>query len=377
MNPFRHRPSLKLRAKATPRAFRAVGGFGVLALSLALAGCGEVKNTITPKPGTANQLTVELSGPPSAYYVGVYAAAALGYFKQTDINVTIQIPDTGDDPLTMLHDKQVLAAISSEPSLFLARNQNQPLVAVAALIRKPLSQVPVKIPAGALPSGGAGITGKTGTSTSTTATSTATTTTKAKTGTPATGKRKTRTTKTRTGKTTTGTTTTGTVIATTTTATTTTGKTTTVTTTTPTPAQVPTGSAWPAKLQQLLAQSDAPTYDALVVVVRKGTVVEYGPLIRRFVQAIARGYQAVRNNPAEGVSDLIAADPGLATQQRALLATVKALLPAFFPGNSIWGWQPEARWNAFGTWMTTNGLITNPNALSNASTNELLQGEGI
>jgi hypothetical protein len=43
-------------------------------LAGALGGCGEVTNTITPKAGTANELTVELNGTPNADLVGVYEA---------------------------------------------------------------------------------------------------------------------------------------------------------------------------------------------------------------------------------------------------------------------------------------------------------------
>jgi putative hydroxymethylpyrimidine transport system substrate-binding protein len=328
------------------------GALGLAAVAIAVAGCGEVTNTIKPNPGTANHITVELAGPPDAYDVGMYAAQALGYFKQTDMIVTFQTPSAGQDPLTMLHEGKVPIAISSEPSVFLARNQEMPVVAVAALVQKPLSQIPITLPPKHLPSGGNGITtttgvpvtGPTGTNTSTTQTSTGTTTT---------------------GTTTTGTTTTGTSTATT------------PTTTTPTPAQVPTGSVWPAQLQALLAQSNAPTYNGLVVVVRKGTIVDHAPVIRRFVQAVERGYEAVRRHPRQAVADLIAADPGLASERRELMATVRATLPYFFLPGTIWGWQKESEWNFFGTWLDTNKLINNTNAITDASTNELLQGEGV
>jgi ABC-type nitrate/sulfonate/bicarbonate transport system substrate-binding protein len=140
---------------------------------------------------------------------------------------------------------------------------------------------------------------------------------------------------------------------------------------------VPTGAAWPALLQSLLEQPSAPTYNGLVLVVRKGTIVDHAGLPRRLIQAIHRGYVAVRRDPKAAVADLIAADPGLASQKRALLATVKSLLPHFFPSGTIWGWQSERNWNTFGTWLYNNKLIDNPNAVTDASTNELLQGEGV
>jgi ABC-type nitrate/sulfonate/bicarbonate transport system substrate-binding protein len=337
-----------------------------LALGITVAGCGEIQNTVVPSAASANQITVELAGPPNAYYVGIYAAMALGYFKQTDINVTLQSPTVGQDPLTMLHDGQVPIAISSEPSVFFARNQNQPVVAVGALVQIPLSHIKVRLPVSAthLPTGGTALGGTTGTTT--TATTTTTTAANTTTGTKTTAAPKTTTGTTTTGTTTTGTTTTGTTTSTNA-----------MTTTTPTVSEVPTGSTWPGALQTLLSKPGAPTYQALVVVVRKGTIVDHAPLIRRFVQAVARGYKAVRRDPAAGVADLVAADPSLANETPALMATVKATLPYFFPSGIIWGWQSEAQWNTFGTWMSDHSLINNPNAISNASTNELLAGEGV
>ncbi|MGH2842198.1 MAG: ABC transporter substrate-binding protein [Solirubrobacteraceae bacterium] len=332
------------------RTYRIYVAAGASALVLALAGCGEIQNTITPKAGSANQVSVELTGRPNADYVGLYAAQALGYFKQTDMDVTFQTPKRGQDPLTMLHNSQVLIAISSEPTVFLRRNEEMPVVGVAALVRRPLSQIRVRIVKGRAHKGGSSRRGATKTAT----------TTDAGAGKVGTG---------------TGTTTTG-GAGTTTTGTTTTG--TTTTTTMPTPSQVPSASSWPPALRQLLGSAGAPTYNGLVVAVRKGTIVDDAPVIRRFVQAVARGYRAVRRDPRAGVQDLIAADPTLARHRRQLLATVRATLPYFFPATgNRWGWQSEAEWNAFGTWMRAHGVIGNPNAITDASTNELLQGEGV
>ena len=58
-------------------------------------------------------------------------------------------------------------------------------------------------------------------------------------------------------------------------------------------------------------QVGVPTYDELVVVARKATVVDQPNVIRRFVQALARGYEAVRKDPQTGVDNLVKANPGL------------------------------------------------------------------
>jgi len=124
-------------------------------------------------------------------------------------------------------------------------------------------------------------------------------------------------------------------------------------------------------------QVGVPTYDELVVVARKATVVNQPNVIRRFVQALARGYEAVRKDPQTGVDNLVKANPGLDAGFQ--LASVKASLPAFFPSdpNHPWGWQGASQWNAYGRWMIDNHLISNPQAVADASTNELLAGQGL
>jgi putative hydroxymethylpyrimidine transport system substrate-binding protein len=124
-------------------------------------------------------------------------------------------------------------------------------------------------------------------------------------------------------------------------------------------------------------QVGVPTYDELVVVARKSTVVNHPDEIRRFVQALGRGYEAVRRDPQAAVDNLVKANPGLDAGFQ--LASVKATLPAFFPSDSSkpWGWQSASQWNAYGQWMLDQHLISNPNAVADASTNELLAGQGL
>jgi hypothetical protein len=53
-------------------------------------------------------------------------------------------------------------------------------------------------------------------------------------------------------------------------------------------------------------------------------------------------------------------------------------MPAFFPaGLKVWGYEPAAEWNAFGSWLARNHLLSNQNAITDASTNELLQAQGV
>jgi ABC-type nitrate/sulfonate/bicarbonate transport system substrate-binding protein len=343
---MKHRRPRVLRAR--PAALAAV------LAGVALAGCGAVSNTIKPGPGTANNITVELAGPPNGFYVGLYEAQALGYFRQSDLNVKLQVPTAGQDPVAMVHGGEALVAVASEPTVLLHRNENEPVVGVAALVHQPLGAITIKVPP-AGPSGGSGLSAP-GTTTTGKRTTGASTTTPAAT-------------------TTTATTTTATPPATTTATTPTSTTTTPPTTTTITEQDA---AVWPTALQQGLAQPNAPTYDGLVLVVRKGSIVDHAPLLRRFVQAVAHGYRAARAHPAAAVRAMATQVPALVPSEPLVLATVNAAIPYFFPkGIPVWGWQRQAQWNRLGTWMTDHKFLDNPNAVTDASTNELLQGQGI
>jgi putative hydroxymethylpyrimidine transport system substrate-binding protein len=123
-------------------------------------------------------------------------------------------------------------------------------------------------------------------------------------------------------------------------------------------------------------QVGVPSYNELVVVVRANTIVNHPDVIRRFVQALARGYESARSDPTVAVQNLVKASPGL--DPKLQLASVRATMPVFFPtGSHPWGWQDPSQWNAYGQWMLDHHLISDPEVLVGASTNELLAGQGV
>ncbi|MEA2182006.1 MAG: putative hydroxymethylpyrimidine transport system substrate-binding protein, partial [Solirubrobacteraceae bacterium] len=72
-----------------------------------------------------------------------------------------------------------------------------------------------------------------------------------------------------------------------------------------------------------------PTYNELIIVAREQDVRSRGPLLRRFMRALARGHALLRANVDAGVDPLVKAEPDLdPALQR---AQVKATLPVFFP----------------------------------------------
>jgi len=340
-----------MRRLAPPLAL----AIAVAVTAAVLAACGEVKNTLNPPPGSADSLTLMLDYFPNADHVGIYAAQADGYFRQADLNVHIEAPTNAATPLQLLAAGKVDVAISYEPDVLLARNQNTPLVSVAALVQRPLTAIVslgrkhIRSPAD--------LRGKTVGDSGIPYQHAFLQTILQTAGVPLHSVREVNV-----GEGLVPAMVSGRVDAT-------------------------LGAYWnyeAIELAQLhkhprvihMDQAGVPTYDELVFVVRKATIVDHPGLIRRFVQAVARGYAAARANPAHAVDQLLSANPGL--DRKLQLASVRATLSSFFPGGGHpWGWQSPEQWNAFGTWMAHEGLIHNPNALPGASTNELLAGQGI
>lgn len=120
----------------------------------------------------------------------------------------------------------------------------------------------------------------------------------------------------------------------------------------------------------------APTYNAENFVVTESEIVNHAPVLRRFVQTVARGYAATKSNPAAAAHAIVSQNPGLNYSQQ--LAGVKATLPNFSaPASKPWGFQDTKAWKAFGTWLMKHKQLSNPNAITAADTNELLAGQGV
>jgi putative hydroxymethylpyrimidine transport system substrate-binding protein len=323
------------------------------ALILAVAGCGEKKDVLS-NGSSAQSLTLMLDWFPNADHVGLYQALAEGDFSQAGLQVHVQVPADPATPLQLLAAGKVDAAISYEPEVLLARNQGLPLVSVAAIVQKPLTSIVslgskhIRTPAdlGGKRVGDAGIPYQTA----------YLSTILQQAGVPASRVREINV-----GANLVPAMLSGRVDAT-------------------------IGAYWNYEAIQLsqrgkhpnvirVERAGVPTYDELVLVVRRATIASKTDQIRRFVQALARGYESARRDPQTAVASLVQANSGL--DPRLQRASVLATLPVFFPpAGNPWGWQDPTQWNAYGQWMISHHLISNPNAVVDASTNELLAGQG-
>jgi putative hydroxymethylpyrimidine transport system substrate-binding protein len=325
-------------------------------MAVALAGCGEKRETVTGSPSSTQQLTLMLDWFPNADHAGIYQALAEGDFAKAGLGVHVQIPSDPSTPLKLLAAGKVDAAVSYEPEVLLARDQGLPLVSVAAIVQEPLTSI-VSVGSKHITTA-AQLRGKRVGDAGIPYQHAYLTTILARAAVPASSVKEINV-----GANLVPAMLSGRVDAT-------------------------LGSFWNYEAIQLamlhkhpnvihMEQVGVPTYDELVVVVRKNTIVNHPDVVRRFVQALGRGYEAVRRDPQAAAANLVRASSGL--DPKLQLASIKATLPAFFPSNSAdpWGWQDPKQWTAYGQWMMKNQLISNPNAVLDASTNELLAGQGL
>jgi putative hydroxymethylpyrimidine transport system substrate-binding protein len=78
---------------------------------------------------------------PNADHAGIYAAEAGGAFKRQGLDVRIRAPSDPSAPLKLLAAGKADLAVSYEPEVLRARDKGAPVVAVAALVRTPLTSI--------------------------------------------------------------------------------------------------------------------------------------------------------------------------------------------------------------------------------------------
>jgi putative hydroxymethylpyrimidine transport system substrate-binding protein len=328
---------------------------GALLAVLALTACGEKKDALGPTAKHAQTLRLMLDWVPNADHVGIYEGIADGAFKAAGLNVSVETPPNPAAPLSLLEAGKVDVAITYEPQLMLARDKGAPLVAFGAIVQRPLTSI-VSLGKKHITSvkqlkgktvGDAGIPYQ----------HAYLQTILKHAGVPTSSVKEVNV-----GDDLVGSMLSGRVDAT-------------------------LGAYWNYEAIQLaqdhkrpnvihVENAGVPDYDELVLVTTETTFANHTTELRRFVQALGRSYTSVRANPQAAVNALVRANPSL--NPKLQLASVKATLPSFFPAasNLPWGWMTTSQWNAYGQWMLREHLISNPAAVADASTNQLLAGQG-
>jgi len=124
-----------MKRSLTPAVALAVA---MLALALGLAACGEKSEDGS---GKTQPLSLTLDFYPNPDHAGIYMAQKLGYFEEAGLDVSVHTPSDPAAPLKLLAAGQTDLAISYEPEVLLAKEQGLDVLAVGALVNRPLTSM--------------------------------------------------------------------------------------------------------------------------------------------------------------------------------------------------------------------------------------------
>ena len=325
------------------------------AVLLALSACGEREDP-EPTGGGAEPVRMILDYFPNADHAGIYAAESIGAFRDARLDVEVQSPSDPAAPLKLLAAGKVDLAISYEPEVLLARDRGLRVVAIGAIVQKPLTSL-ISIGKNAITRpeqldgklvGTAGIPYQAAYLKAIAAEA----------GVPEGGVKEVSV----------GFNLVGAMLS--------------------KRVDATLGSFWNyegVELQRAgrkpsilrVEKLGVPTYNELVVVAREEDARERGPVLRRFMQALTRGHEALREDPSAGIRPLLRVNPDLDRGLQA--AVVDATLPVFFPEDEDrpFGYQDTVDWQRYGAWMAEQGLLKRREDPARALTNEFLPGEGL
>ncbi len=119
-----------------------------------------------------------------------------------------------------------------------------------------------------------------------------------------------------------------------------------------------------------LDENGVPTYDELVVVTSDTVARDKPELVRAFLRGLQKGQDWAATDQSGAVEHLLDANKDLDkdTVEAQLRETAPVLSPSDVPTLSV----DPAQWAAFASWMTSNGLITKPVDASAAVTDRFL-----
>jgi putative hydroxymethylpyrimidine transport system substrate-binding protein len=104
---------------------------------LALGGCGTGGDAGRPNEAA----TLLLDFQPNAVHVGIYQAVARDYTGAEGVRLGVQVPETGTDAVKLLLRGRAEFAVLDIHDLAIARANGRDLVAVMAIVQKPLAAV--------------------------------------------------------------------------------------------------------------------------------------------------------------------------------------------------------------------------------------------
>jgi putative hydroxymethylpyrimidine transport system substrate-binding protein len=122
----------------SPRTPRILLALALLAAALGLAACGEKSEDVK---GQAEGFDLSLDFYPNPDHAGIYLGQKLGYFRDAGLDLKIATPTNPADPIKQVAAGRTDLAISYEPEVMLAREQGLDVVAVGAIVDRPLTSM--------------------------------------------------------------------------------------------------------------------------------------------------------------------------------------------------------------------------------------------
>ena len=328
-----------------------------LAVALAcvvLGACGEKEEDV----GAVNVrgLDLMLDWFPNPDHVAIYQAIESGYFREVSLDVQPRVPSDPAAPIKQVAAGRAELAISYEPEVLLAREQGLPVVAVAALVQKPLTSLMATEKSGVRSV--RDLRGKrVGTA-----------------GIPYqeayldTILRRGNVPKSSVKVTNVGASLLPAMLS---------GK-----------VDATLGAFWNVEGVELRQRRQrpwivpvnrlgVPDYDELVLVANSDSLEDKRDDLRLFISALSRGARTARSDPRAAADALLDANNDL--KARATRESVRLTIPTLFPEKSAqpFGYLDRVKWRNYGGWMVDNGLLEELPDIDAATTNDLLPGEGL
>jgi putative hydroxymethylpyrimidine transport system substrate-binding protein len=121
----------------------------LLVIALLGAGCGEKSEESGGDGSTGAEFNLALDFYVNPDHAGIYTAIENGYFAEAGLDVKPQVPSDPSAPIKQVAAGRTDLAISYEPEVMLARDQGLDVVAVAALVQRPLTSL-ISLPEGGI-----------------------------------------------------------------------------------------------------------------------------------------------------------------------------------------------------------------------------------
>ena len=324
------------------------------ALPVGVAACGEKSEDSGATPSKRN-LDLVLDWFPNPDHVAIYEARAKGYFEQVGLDVKPHVPSDPAAPIKQVAAGRADLAISYEPEVLLAREQGLPVVAVGALVQRPLTALMATRKSGVRSV--RDLRGKrVGTA-----------------GIPyqsaylKTILRRARVPTSSVKETNVGASLLPAMLS---------GK-----------VDATLGAFWNVEGIELKSRGakpwiqpvdelGVPDYDELVLVANADKLGGERDDLRLFISALARGANQARSDPRGATKALLDANRDLKRAETA--ASVRATIPALFPkGDRPWGYMDPVAWRNYGGWMVSNGILKGLPDIEKALTSDLLPGQAL